>query len=250
MTGTQGQPSGAVESAARAYHVQYTVWYDPLRSAAGPGSQRLAQRHLRYHTLDASACQLEWNIPAACPWRFKHAGLVPGSGQLPHRSLRGSGRYYPFDFLMDPLQKLPSTCISVMSWHLTWQYDGEVVFGKGHLHIGGIDLTLYRETEEDHRELLCRTTAGYGSGWPNELREETPTAGRQPWDQPAGNEEGYVVEVSTCQEAFPLRRGDRLVVEARYRAAPWFEGVMGLLDLAVAPVDNTLQAHPRPWGIS
>jgi hypothetical protein len=225
------------------------MWYDPYdgmdTTPEEPQSPAQAQKHVRYHTLDASACQLEWNVPATCPWRFKHAGTAPGTGPLPHRGLRGSGRYFPFDFLLPDVDDLSLACVSVMRWRLQWQYDGRVVFGKGHLHIGGIDLSLYREPShppatpqpQQQLQLLCRTSAVYGTGWQGHKGSDV-ARDRLPFDQPAGNEEGYVVEVSTCQDSFLLRKGDMLVVEARYHAAPGFEGVMGLMDLAVLPLDT------------
>jgi len=235
-------PRNGAAGTKRAYYVQFVVWYDRIEEQ---GHVHTHNRHLRYHTLDASACQLEWNVPAVCPWRFKHAGVTPGAGQLPQRGLRGSGRYFPFDFLMQPAHELREACISTMSWRLAWPYeDGEVVYGKAHLHIGGIDVSLYREAEpHGPRQLLCRASAMYGTGWPSNSSELGSGA---PWEhQPAGNEEGYVVKVSTCRDTFTLRRGDQLIVEARYHAAPWFEGVMGLLDLAVAaPRDGPAALQP------
>mmetsp|Transcript_27131 Transcript_27131/g.64316 ORF Transcript_27131/g.64316 Transcript_27131/m.64316 type:complete len:457 (-) Transcript_27131:99-1469(-) len=233
-----GMPAGAATPGAREpYHVQYTVWYDELPGpGGGPGPVPL-----RYHTLDAAACQLEWNIPARCPWRFRHAGTVPGSTQLRGAGLRGSGRYFPFDFLAGALgpSRGPGRCVSPMRWSLTWPYDGRVVFAKGHLHTGGIDLSLYRATAAGGEELLCRTAARYGSGWGGNRTGAEGESPREPADQPAGNELGYVVGVDSCRgslrRGLVLRAGDRLTVEARYHSAPWYEGVMGLLDIAVAP---------------
>mmetsp|Transcript_26761 Transcript_26761/g.82170 ORF Transcript_26761/g.82170 Transcript_26761/m.82170 type:complete len:119 (+) Transcript_26761:913-1269(+) len=106
--------------------------------------------------------------------------------------------------------------------------DARLVFGKGHLHIGAIDMSLYVQRRRGvlpnahQRELLCTVVPRYGTqlGVP-------------------GDELGYVVGVSNCDTFFAdmplLRRGDRLTVEARYRAQPWYDGVMGLFDIAIAP---------------
>eukprot|EP00951_Prasinocladus_malaysianus_P032991 scaffold323946_cov45-Prasinocladus_malaysianus.AAC.2 len=124
-----------------------------------------------------------------------------------------------------------------MAWSIVWGYDGQLVFGKGHLHIGGVDLRLYRQPAgagSDSQELLCTTTAVYGSGWDDDSMHDRTL-------QPAGNELGYVVKITPCEglanSSAPvyLNKGDILTVEARYFTSPWYEGVMGLLDIAVAP---------------
>ncbi|KAK3276020.1 hypothetical protein CYMTET_15883 [Cymbomonas tetramitiformis] len=220
------QSSHAVSSAreVKAYRLKYTLFYDSM-------VQGNEVEPVRYHTLDAGACQLEWNVPAVCPWKFHHAGTAAGTFQLPGRSgLRGTGRYFPFDILMEPADKLPPHCIADQRWSMEWPYDGRIVFGKGHIHIGAIDLALYR----NENELLCRTVARYGTG-----HNSSSEAAQHPEIQPAGNELGYVVEVTNCDEAFQtpvkVRKGEVLTVVARYRAQPWFDGVMGLFDIVVAP---------------
>ena len=229
---------------SKPYHIQYTVWFDNEPEAASTGAlSMLRHEEVRYHTLDASGCQLEWQVPGLCAWRFRHAGTAAGSGQIPGATgLRGSGRYFPFDFLLD--EEPQQQCISVMRWSTTWSYRGRVVFGKAHVHIGAIDIALYREpsSKNDERELICLNEARYGTGWSNSSNSSGSSINdvRELWDQPPGNELGYVVEVSRCRgllegEPVVLEEGDVLTVEARYRAAPGFEGVMGLLDIAVVP---------------
>ncbi|KAJ8613371.1 hypothetical protein CTAYLR_002290 [Chrysophaeum taylorii] len=202
------------------YFVSYTVYYD--REPTSP---------VTYRTLDATACQLEFNVPAACPWSFHHAGLTAGSTQFKGMGLTGTGFYWPFDFLLDPLEDLPAHCVATRAWTVRWdQNDGRLVFGKGHLHIGAIDMSLYRLRANQTNELLCRVVPTYGAvnNWPG---RQTP-----------GDEKGYVVGISNCDLAFQdepyLRHGDLLRVEARYRQQPWYDGVMALFDIAVADDDS------------
>lgn len=207
------------------YFVEYTVYYD-VRAQVEP---------VTYHTLDATACQLEFNVPAVCPWSFHHAGVTVGSTQFEGMGLLGSGRYFPFDFLLDDVDDLPPHCIAERTWKLVWDGDdGRLVFGKGHLHIGAIDMALYYlplgTNYSDVTMLLCRVEPAYGTtnNWPNE--------------QVPGDEKGYVVGISNCDDAFAqmpvLHKGDALMLQARYRAQPWYDGVMALFDIALAPLAN------------
>lgn len=217
-------PGGSVDLnvSAADYFVQYTVYYD------GVGTDNQA---VSYHTLDAAACQLEFNVPALCPWSFAHAGTTVGSTQLVGRGLTGSGRLFPFDFLLDPVGDLPPHCIATRKWNMTWSWeDARLVFGKGHLHIGALDMSLYRIRGGTLKTRLCRVVPQYGT--------------QNTWPSPPkpGHEAGYVVGISNCDQAFryqpSLLTGDVLLVEARYRAQPWYDGVMALFDIAVAPAST------------
>lgn len=208
------------------YFVQYDVYYD--RTAVNVP--------ITYRTLDVAACQLEFNVPALCPWTFRSLF------DRPEGSLVGSGRFFPFDFVLDPEADLPNTCVATRSWSMTWPWDDALlVFGKGHLHIGSLDMSLYRRTTRDnnrttntasHDELLCKVVPKYGQvlNWP---LPETP-----------GDEAGYVVGISNCDDAFKrpptVRRGDVLTVRARYRAQPWYDGVMALFDIAAVDATTSL----------
>ena len=208
----------------KSYFVEYVVHYDPIDSTT------LLTTPLKYRTLDAAACQLEFNVPAVCPWSFHHSGTTVGSVMIDGDILTGSGRFQPSDFLLDDVADLPAHCIATKSWSMIWREDdGRLIFGKGHLHIGAIDMSLSIQRPGSSPELLCTVVPRYGTelGVP-------------------GNELGYVVGVSNCDDFFAdmpvLRRGDRLTVSARYRAQPWYDGVMGLFDIAVAPYTDAFIA--------
>lgn len=182
---------------------------------------------LRYMTLDATGCQLEFQVPSQCPWMWNHDnmnGQVPGS-----LGLRGSGRELPSDFAVSVRPPSPD-CTASMSW----EYDlprggaGKLVFTKGHVHVGGLNISAYViRANTTTTELLCACKAHYGQTY---------------LGQPGfvGDELGYVVGVSTCsfetvKEQPVLQDGDRIRVVAIYRTDLWFNGVMGLIDLAIVP---------------
>merc|ERR1712217_127287 len=150
--------------------------------------------------------------------------------------LRGSGRDLPSDFVVavrPPTQR----CTASVSWEyaLPPGASGRVVFSKGHVHVGGLNVSAYvirasganTSSMTSASELLCACQAHYGQKYPGE-------------EGFVGNELGYVVGMSACsfstmEEQPVLRNGDRIRVEATYRTDLWFNGVMGLLDLAIVP---------------
>lgn len=186
---------------------------------------------LKYMTLDATGCQLEFQVPARCPWMWNHDGLsgpLSGSG-----GLRGSGRDLPSDFATAVRPPSPE-CIATVSWEyaLPPGAAGKLVFSKGHVHVGGLEVSAsvvrgFNSSDSRTAEQLCACRARYGRTYPG-----SPGF--------AGDEMGYVVAMSTCafgstEEQPVLREGDRIRVEARYRTDLWFNGVMGLIDLALVP---------------
>jgi len=80
----------------------------------------------------------------------------------------------------------------------------------GHLHVGGIDVTLY---DDDTGEVICRSEAIYGNG------------------TEAGNENGYLIGMTPCSfltpPVFPKNKKVRTV--ARYNNTEPHTGVMGLM---------------------
>jgi len=214
-------PSTRNASDVKDYALKYVVGWSPAAE-----KYTMAQ----YKTFDATGCQLEFHVPARCPWMWRHDNLQ--GGRLPGAvGLRGSGRDLPSDFEVAVRPPSPR-CVE----RLSWDYDlpdgaeGEVLFSKGHIHAGGLNISAYvLRRGGGAPELLCCSSARYGGS-------DAPAAHAQP---PAGDERGYVVGMSTCLFANNtrrprLRKGDKIRVEVAYRTDLWFNGVMGLMDLALA----------------
>ncbi|CAO2826926.1 unnamed protein product [Amaranthus hypochondriacus] len=92
---------------------------------------------------------------------------------------------------------------------------GYVIYGVAHQHSGGIGAALYRK---DGR-VICSSIPSYGQG--NE----------------AGNEEGYIVGMSTCYPdpgSMKIHDGETLVLESNYSASQKHTGVMALFYILVA----------------
>jgi len=85
-----------------------------------------------------------------------------------------------------------------------------IPYTVGHLHVGGIDVTLY---DDDTGEVICRSEAIYGNG------------------TEAGNENGYLIGMTPCSfltpPVFPKNKKVRTV--ARYNNTEPHTGVMGLM---------------------
>lgn len=119
----------------------------------------------------------------------------------------------------------------------------------GHLHIGGIDMSIYRGNEVDEEKLLCRNTAVYGNS------------------TEAGNEEGYLVtyrtmsniagtvtELGGCawhsEDAPVLAMLENVTLVARYNNTEPHTGVMAVFFAVMAPADDRLipvNGSSSPW---
>lgn len=93
----------------------------------------------------------------------------------------------------------------------------ELVYAVGHQHRGGLGIHMYDEATGD---LLCSSVPTYGTG------------------HEVGNENGYVVSMSTCTFDPPrrMRASDLVRVVALYNNTEAHTGVMSLLYLALADV--------------
>ncbi|XP_022134781.1 uncharacterized protein LOC111006967 [Momordica charantia] len=93
---------------------------------------------------------------------------------------------------------------------------GYIIYGVAHQHIGGIDATLYGE---DGR-VLCSSSPIYGRG--NEI----------------GNENGYVVGMSTCYPKLgnyvKINKGEMVTLVSNYDPSQNHTAVMGLFQIMVA----------------
>ncbi|CAA0827314.1 Unknown protein [Striga hermonthica] len=91
---------------------------------------------------------------------------------------------------------------------------GDVIYGVGHQHKGGIGSTLYGEGGRE----ICSSVPTYGTG-----------------DGP-GNEDGYIVGMSTCYPkpgSVKISAGEFLTLVSNYSSKEAHTGVMGLFYLLI-----------------
>ncbi|XP_045812054.1 uncharacterized protein LOC123906229 [Trifolium pratense] len=91
---------------------------------------------------------------------------------------------------------------------------GYLIYGTAHMHTGVVNATLYGQ---DGRT-LCTSTPRYGTG------------------KEAGNEEGYLVEMSVCYPtpgSIKINDGETLTVESRYKNE-FITGAMGHIYIYLA----------------
>ncbi|XP_073141493.1 uncharacterized protein [Henckelia pumila] len=92
---------------------------------------------------------------------------------------------------------------------------GEVIYGVGHQHAGGIGTTLYGEG----RRVICSSNPTYGSG------------------VEPGNEAGYIVGMSICYPSpgsVKISAGETLTLVSNYSSSQRHTGVMGLFYILIA----------------
>ncbi|KAL3613603.1 hypothetical protein CASFOL_042528 [Castilleja foliolosa] len=92
---------------------------------------------------------------------------------------------------------------------------GDVIYGVGHQHTGGVGSTLYGEGGRE----ICSSYPTYGSG-----------------DEP-GNEAGYIVGMSTCYPSpgsLKIASGEMLTLVSNYSSSKMHTGVMGLFYLLIS----------------
>ncbi|OEL15592.1 hypothetical protein BAE44_0023389 [Dichanthelium oligosanthes] len=118
-------------------------------------------------------------------------------------------------------------CVHVQATKQVLPRGGDIVFGVAHQHSGGIGASLHGE---DGR-LLCESMATYGEG------------------QEAGNEEGYIVGMSTCYPkpgSVTVFDGEVLTIVSNYSSERQHTGVMGLFYILVAEHDRQQQQQQLP----
>merc|ERR1719252_473051 len=160
-----------------------------------PGRLRVPRRDQGEHRVRCACVRLEQHSPGGMHLRVLHRQLYLGRDRRRRRqpdvhSLHG---------------KSPPPCCLSFSL-LTSLFFSQV----GHLHVGGIDVTLY---DDDTGEVICRSEAIYGNG------------------TEAGNENGYLIGMTPCSfltpPVFPKNKKVRTV--ARYNNTEPHTGVMGLM---------------------
>nr|GMC79813.1 uncharacterized protein LOC109186451 [Ipomoea batatas] len=106
-------------------------------------------------------------------------------------------------------------CVHTQSASVILPSGGDVIYAVAHQHTGGIGSTLYGH---DGRT-ICSSLPIYGKG------------------QEAGNEVGYIVEMTTCypQPGFVMIvEGEMITIVSNYSNSQSHTGVMGFFYLAVA----------------
>ncbi|OIV91813.1 hypothetical protein TanjilG_14392 [Lupinus angustifolius] len=108
-----------------------------------------------------------------------------------------------------------SGCIDVKKNRLQFQKGGYVIYAVSHLHRSGIGSTLYGQ----NGTVICSSKPTYGTG------------------KEAGNEEGYVVGMSTCYPkpgSVKINDGEIVTMEINYSNTKMHSGVMGLFYIMLA----------------
>lgn len=112
---------------------------------------------------------------------------------------------------------------SATEWSWISTLTGRIVAASGHVHAGGVGLTLDNATT---KQRICSSRAGYGSG----------------------AHEGMVTSMSTCSwdSLGPLRAGDKLTMTSLYDAPKAMDDVMGIMLIAVYETDAVNGGRPAP----
>ncbi|XVF49488.1 hypothetical protein PTKIN_Ptkin04bG0017100 [Pterospermum kingtungense] len=106
-------------------------------------------------------------------------------------------------------------CVDSKRISLDMPFSGYVIYGVAHQHTGASGSALYREDGQ----LLCSSLPIYGEG------------------EEAGNEDGYVVGMSTCYPqpgAVKISEGETLILESNYSSISHHTGLMGIFHIFVA----------------
>ncbi|XP_022988529.1 uncharacterized protein LOC111485742 [Cucurbita maxima] len=130
-----------------------------------------------------------------------------------------------------PTNKPDDECKATKMVRLISPSSGYLIYGMAHLHIGAIGSMLYGE---DGR-LLCSSSPIYGHG--SEI----------------GNEDGYVVGMSTCYPqpgSVKINKGEMLSLISKYEPAQNHVGVMGLFHIMVAQKLPNSLLHMVPFKLA
>ncbi|XP_011073597.1 uncharacterized protein LOC105158512 [Sesamum indicum] len=106
-------------------------------------------------------------------------------------------------------------CIHTKTLTVSLPTGGDVIYGVGHQHAGGVGSTLYGEGGR----AICTSNPTYGMG-----------------DEP-GNEAGYIVGMSTCYPSpgsVKIAAGETLTLVSNYSSTQNHTGVMGLFYLLIS----------------
>ncbi|XP_058092871.1 uncharacterized protein LOC131239272 [Magnolia sinica] len=112
-------------------------------------------------------------------------------------------------------------CVDSKKMSIVMPRGGDVIYGVAHQHWGGVGSTLHGQ---DGR-VICSSIPIYGNG------------------KEAGNEDGYIVGMSTCYPkpgSVKISDGEVLTLKSNYSSSQIHTGVMGLFYILVAdlPLKN------------
>ncbi|KAH6755501.1 stress up-regulated Nod 19 protein [Perilla frutescens var. hirtella] len=130
-----------------------------------------------------------------------------------------------YDVESCPIGAANDDCIHTKSVTVGLPIGGDVIYGVGHQHSGGLGSTLYGEGGR----VICSSVPTYGMG-----------------DEP-GNEAGYIVGMSTCYPSpgsVKISAGEKLTVVSNYSNAQRHTGVMGLFYILIA--DSSMKSNAIP----
>lgn len=181
---------------------------------------------------------LEWHASSIVPVKiyiFDVTDKGKTSDDNTTALLRSSRHDCQIEYQVEPCPSaLPNDeCTDTKRVSVLFPDDGDLIYGAGHQHTGGIGSTLYGE---DGR-VLCSSIPIYGKG-------------KEP-----GNEAGYIVGMSTCYPqpgSIKISNGEMLTLVSNYSSSRPHTGVMGLFYILVAnsySSPNHLSSTPAPIGI-
>ncbi|KAL3812576.1 hypothetical protein ACJIZ3_013844 [Penstemon smallii] len=149
------------------------------------------------------------------------------------RGMRDSHRcLIEYDVESCPTAVANDGCTHKKSVSVSLPTGGDVIYGVGHQHAGGIGTTLHGEGGR----VICSSNPTYGIG-----------------NEP-GNEAGYIVGMSTCYPSpgsLKISAGEMLTLVSKYNSTKTHTGVMGLFYLLIADpsanpnvtLNGQLEAH-------
>ncbi|KZV21415.1 hypothetical protein F511_14947 [Dorcoceras hygrometricum] len=120
-----------------------------------------------------------------------------------------------YDVESCPVAEANEGCSHSKSLAFSFPTGGEVIYGVGHQHAGGTGTTLYGEGGR----VICSSNPTYGNG------------------VEPGNEEGYIVGMSTCYPSpgsVKISAGETLTLVSNYSSSQKHTGVMGLFYILLA----------------
>ncbi|KAL2652089.1 hypothetical protein R1flu_020217 [Riccia fluitans] len=187
-----------VHGAKRNLYFQYTVEYFPMEKSLRPVRVYIFDvTDDRKSVEEVPRCKVEYNVPPCDP-----------SNDIICRHE------------MHALAWLPE------------KKEVDVIYGVGHLHAGGVSISLHGENGNKE---ICTANAVYGTG------------------HEAGNETGYIVGMGSCYPeigTLKIKPGETLNLKSAYNSDELHTGVMGLVYLVVADPLPDNHRNPSFWTIT
>lgn len=215
------------------FYLQYRVTYYNRNLSLS----NVAVAPVSVAVLDVTNCNVEYNLPSMCPWWTLHTNM-PDGPRSPVSPLNKPklGLYYPWELEGEDCPHTLSSKFVMPPGHST-----QITHAVGHMHIGGIQITLYVSdvTFPEGKRPICTSTAQYGAALGNNASD-------------AGNELGYLVGLSACDLSdapVAIKAGDTLTLESVYTGAVPRNGLMGYFLLALTnPTGSAASFSMRKGG--